>query len=485
MNDAFRKLLIGSGYSFLALVVIKFTDLGGSIIKARLLEPKNLGMFAIVKYLLELLGIFTILGIPTAMVKFIAEEKDNTKITKIISSAFITMLIPTITICSIIYCTSQKIAINIYNEPSLTILIRISIITLFGVSLFSFGSSFLQGLQEIKKLASTRIVTSILGIPIVIILIYYAGLKGAIVSMTVSSFIGTGILWWMIRRVWSPVKWDLMLTLDLNFVKKLLNLSFPTFLSGVVMIPILWIVTTRLSLLHGFTQVGMFNVAYVLVQLILFIPTAIGIPLVPKVSEINKTKKVELSKFLFLSLYLTGVVALFLAISFSLFSKFILHILYGTKYLPAWRVLIFLSIAIFLASITYIIGYYLLGVGKMWIGMGFNLIWSICVVIGVYVFLPQYKAEGIGRAYFLAYGIMNVGMLIFIKNKEKIKIKPIVGLVVRGITWGVVSYLVVKFLKGREFLLGSLTILIMFGVGEYFCFPFKERLKKIIMKRIK
>ena len=87
------------------------------------------------------------------------------------------MLIPTLIICVITFLGSDSIARNIYHEPSLGLLIRISAITLFAMALLMFGTSILQGLQEIKKMSIARILNSILGLPVIILLVYYNGLK--------------------------------------------------------------------------------------------------------------------------------------------------------------------------------------------------------------------------------------------------------------------------------------------------------------------
>ena len=481
MKDTGRKLLIGSGFSLLALVAVKVADVVSSIVVARLLGPENLGMFAIIKYLLEFLCIFTVLGIPTAMVKFLAEsdvraqEHKSTR-AQVVSTSFVSMLIPTFLVSVIIFILSDRIAQNIYHEPRLGFLIKVSVITLFAMSLFMFGSSILQGIQEIKKLSLTRIINSIISLPIVIILVYYGGLKGAVVSKAIIAVIGVGIVGWILFHESQLTTHNSQLTThNSQFTKRLLNLSCPIFLSGLVMTPALWIITTRLSVTQGFAQVGLFNVAYALMQIILFIPIAVGIPLVPKVSELNSCNKEELRSTLLTSLYIVGLISLIIAMLFSVFSKNIILLLYGPEYLPAWEIVILLSASAFLMSLGSIVGYYLIGVSKMWIGVLFNLIWFTCVIGSSIPLVELYGAKGIGIAYIGSYIILTGVIFWFIKKMLSISLVSLISLVISGLLFIGLSYLGVKYFYDKAFLPGAILLLVLFLVIEYSLCPVKSQ----------
>ena len=480
-NIVIHQLIVGSGYSLFALVAVKGIDVVSSMIVARLLGPRNLGMFAIIKYLLELLCLFTALGIPTAMVKFLAESDAKSQVTssksQIVSTSLVSMLIPTFLTCGIVFWISDFIAQNIYHEPSLGLLIRISVGTLFAMTLLMFGTSILQGLQEIKKISMARILNSILGLPVVILLVYYSGLKGAVISRAMVALIGIIVIGWILIRGSRFTAHDSRFTIhDSRFTKRLLNLAFPTFISGLVMVPALWIMTTRLSITKGFTQVGFFNVAYVLMQIILFIPMAVGIPLVPKVSELNIVNRKKLSSIIFASLYIVGLLSLIIAMVFSIFSKHILLFLYGAEYFEAWSISILLSASAFLISIGSIVGYYLLGIGKMWIGFIFNLIWFVCVISSSIPLISLYGAKGLGIAYLGSYTIATLIMLLFIKKTLNLKLTPLIWLVISGLVFTGISYLIVNYLHGSKFLLSSGLFLITFLVLQYYTCPVRGRL---------
>ncbi len=488
MEKNIRQLAIGSGFSLLALVAVKVADIVSSIIVARLLGPENLGMFAIIKYLLDLLCIFTVIGIPTAMVKFLAESDNQSTVNRhksqVTSTSFISMLIPTFLVCIITFMISDRIAQNIYHEPRLGFLIKVSVITLFGMSLFAFGSSILQGMQEIKKLSLTRIINSIVGLPVIIILVYHCGLKGAVASKAVIAIIGIGILGWFLFHDSrftihdSPLKQSG--TIDRTFIKRLLSLAFPTFLSGLVMTPVLWIITTRLSVTHGFTQVGLFNSAYALFLVILFIPMAVGIPLIPKISELNTSNKEELRSIMFTSLYITGILSLIIALVFSLFSKNILLLLYGAKYLDAWEILILLSASAFLASLGHIVGYYLIGVGKMWIGVLFNLIWFSCIIISSIPLSELYGAKGLGIAYLGSYIVLTGVIFCFTKKVFHFSLTFLMGLTISGLIFIGLSYLGVNYLYSQALFFSSVLLLVSFLVVQYFLCPVKREIVSVL-----
>ncbi|MDD2890372.1 MAG: oligosaccharide flippase family protein [bacterium] len=487
-NEVKQKLLIGSSYSLLALVTVKCIEVVTSIIVARLLGPQKLGMFSIIRYLLDLLCIFTVIGIPSAMVKFIAELPEKPSNYSLISTAFIITLIPTLIICAITNLASGFIANNIYHEPLLENLIKISLITLFAMSLLAFGESILQGLQAIKNLALIRIIYSLLALPITILLVFYGNLKGAIISRAVVMSLSIIIVFFALSRIHIRQSWQLELKyhslIDSSFIKKLLNLALPIFLSGVLMVPALWIVTTRLSIDKGFVQVGLFNVAYALMQVILFVSVAVGTPFLPYISKINVEAPKELSSIIGNILYIVGIVTLFIALFFALFSHKILLLLYGTKYLDAWQILIFLSISAFLASLGYIIGYYLLAVNKMWIGMGFNLLWFV-TLIGISIPLVKfYGIIGLGFSYIGSYTILIIAMLIFIKKELMLKLTPLVLLLFSGLLFFAISYHLVSHFYGKVFIIGAILLLFAFMLVEYFLCPIRKNIFALLKNAI-
>ncbi len=487
VNKNIHQLIIGSGYSLFALVAVKGVDVVSSMIVARLLGPRNLGMFAIIKYLLELLCLFTALGIPTAMVKFLAESdagaqaiSNKLQITssksQVVSTSLVSMLIPTFLTCGIVFWISDLIAQNIYHELSLGLLIRISVGTLFAMTLLMFGTSVLQGLQEIKKISIARILNSVLGLPVVIFLVYYSGLKGAVISRAMVALIGIIVIGWIFIHGSRFTIDGSLFTIDRSFLKRLLNLAFPTFISGLVMVPALWIMTTRLSITKGFAQVGFFNVAYALMQIILFIPIAVGIPFVPKISQLNTGEPEAISSIMFTSIYSVGIITLSISMVFAIFSKNILLLLYGAEYLDAWSILIPLATASFLASLGYIIGYYLIGIGKMWIGVAFNLIWFVILIGSSIPLISLYSAKGLGIAYLGSYTIATLIMLLFIKKTLNLKLTPLIWLVISGLVFTSISYLIVNYLHGSKFLLSSGLFLITFLMFQYYTCPVKGRL---------
>ena len=160
---------------------------------------------------------------------------------------------------------------------------------------------------------------------------------------------------------------------------------------------------------------------------------------------------------------------------FSVFSKNILSLLYGAKYLDAWKSLILLSASAFLASLGYIVGYYLIGVGKMWIGVLFNLIWFSCVIGSSIPLVELYGATGIGIAYIGSYIILTGVIFWFIKKMLSISLVSLISLVISGLLFIGLSYLGVKYFYDKAFLPGAILLLVLFLVIEYSLCPVKSQ----------
>ncbi|MEO0091181.1 MAG: oligosaccharide flippase family protein [candidate division WOR-3 bacterium] len=430
-----KALIVGSGYSYLSLLVNKFIGVFTSIFLARSLGPSNLGMISIINYLLLLMLFFTGFGIPTAIVKLIPEielKNGSHETNKFVFSGFAINFIIMVVLSVIYLAISVPVAISIYHEPKLISLIQLSVIALLFFSFNQYGNAIIQGFAEFRKLSLLSMFTSVFGFAVLIPSTKLWGIKGPVIAQAVNSIVTFLLLVLILKKTRKDLNLfslsqllkpkSFLKDIRMNFhLRRLLPTAFPIFLSGLVMTPVLTILTAILSRLQGFSDVGFFNIAYSLTQFILFVPTAVGTAFIPLASKLAVENQVKLNNFLIKTIFGVDLIVITIAFFISFFSKEIIYLFYGKSFSPVQSILILLSIASFLSSFGYIFGYYLISTNRLWFATILNLIWFIAITGPASSLIKHFQLNGLGLSYIIAYIVLGIVSIIFIGQKIRIK----------------------------------------------------------------
>ncbi len=441
-----KTLIIGSSYSYLSLLVNKSVGVLTSIFLARTLGPANLGIIAIINYLLLLMLFFTGLGIPTAVVKLIPEielRSGESETDKFIIFGFLCNFIIIIVLSTIYLTISVPLATLIYREPKLIRLIQLSAIALLFFSFNQYGNAVIQGLAEFRRLSFLTIFTSIFGFVILIPSTKILGIKGPVIAQAINSIITFVVLVLILKKTRKAFNLCYLqnclsikeIVKDKNkrlYLQRLLKIAFPIFLSGLVMTPVLTILTTILSRLQGFQDVGFFNIAYSLTQFILFVPTAVGTAFIPLASKLAVENLQKLNNFFIKTIYGVDLIVISLAFFISFFSKEIIYLFYGKDFYPVQSILILLSIASFISSFGYVFGYYLVANNQLWFATVLNLIWFIAIIAPAATFVKYFHLNGIGLSYIIAYIILGIVSIVFVIKKIGIKTNYLIAHLIFG-----------------------------------------------------
>lgn len=135
------------------------------------------------------------LGIGQGTIKYLAEYKeDQTACQKILSTAFSVTLLGSTLLGGIILLFHEALSVYLFK----TALYQDVLIVLgLTIVVYSFGQLLmhtLNGFQEIKSLIRARILASIIGLMVTILLVVIAGVKGALLALIVSQLIAFGVL---------------------------------------------------------------------------------------------------------------------------------------------------------------------------------------------------------------------------------------------------------------------------------------------------
>ncbi|MEO0108621.1 MAG: oligosaccharide flippase family protein [candidate division WOR-3 bacterium] len=432
-------LVQGTAYSLVSLVVVRLISVVGSILVARILGREHLGMLAIVTNTSSIALLLATFGIPTALTKLAAEAAKETvqppsdsakgrelaqvpgqassstqvshSLGGITGTGFMLSLGLSLFVAILLFFLAPWGARVGYREMALARLFQIAAISLpisaVGVT---FGQALLQALRQVKWISLVNMIQGTLGLPITVGLCLMLGVKGAVAAQIPIALLGAilVVIGLVRTQALSPRPF-----FDRDYVPVLMHIALPAFLSGLVMIPALWLVTSHLSVARGFGEVGLFNICYGLFGLVQFLPAAVGMPLVPIIARSQATEPERVRHLVQTALELTILVTFAISAATCLFARPLIQLLYGSQFVAAWRPMILMSAAVFLTSISYTIGHYFAGTGRMWVGMGFNLLWFVSLVPIAFVLTQRSGAQGLALAFVIAYALMTMGILVY------------------------------------------------------------------------
>ena len=481
LTAGFRTVVAGTTYSLVSMVTIRVLGVATSIVVARLLGKANLGMLSIVNYITGLASLFVTLGVPVALTRYVARYavEDRTRLRSVVGTALVTMLVPLFVLCVGLVLSADLIATGIYHRLELAPLIRLGagVLLLGALGTAGFGQALLQGLQEIKRISIINIIVGVVSLPVLIAATKFGRLPGQLFGQVVMAGLGLILVMNALRQAHPGFG---TLRFDRSFWPVLMYLAVPAFLSGLVMTPAQLLTTSRLFLAKGPADVGLFNISYGLFMLVLFIPNAVAMPLVPMIAESWPANPERLRQLTRTALELVAFVSLLLAAGVGIFARPLIHLLYGPTFLDATPAMILMSGAVFFTTIGTIIGCYFAGTGKMWTGMAFNLGWFVVLLGAAFGFIVPWGAAGLAAAFWLAYGLMTLGMVIYARAAVGVPVRYLVVLCLSSSAVTAISLGLLRRLPALPFAGAGIALFALVALLAYWLLPSKNELRDII-----
>ena len=379
--DKFFKL-------FLSLVV--------GIWVARLLGPETYGELNYVLAIMMIITTISNLGMDSFLIKEILSNEAEKN--RILGTAFFMRLISIPIVFLFVLCYFFYLDLNAqyyYIFALLSLGLLISPLELIDIDF----QSQLQSKQTIIAKNSA----SIIGVLIKIyFLLNNKSLLWFVAATSFETFLSYAFLLYRYQTLHSIFNWEV----NYPLVKKILSIGWPFIISNLAVILYMRVDQIMIGNMVGEKELGIFSSAIRITENFLFIPTAIASSFFPTL--VNAKKNSTQTKYLYLiQAYLiwTTRLAVIIALSTSMLSKFIIQTLFGIEYLDAYKVLIihvWSLVPIFLgvASSQYLVIENLqnFNLYKTTIGLISNVLLNI-------ILIPLYGALGAAIATLISYGI--------------------------------------------------------------------------------
>ncbi len=412
-----KKVVSNVFYSFWDTLVLSVTGLIFWILMGKLLVPEEYGILRTVISLYSILFIIPIFGSSEVATKFISEyvASDKSKIKPLVTFLMKTSFLMCFVASLLLFIFSEKIAILFYESSEMVFPLRLLSILLFIGGLTTISKAIIRGFQEFRLMFIIDIISSAFKIGVTLIL-FFIGVKSSagVIGWISHFFICLVICIIFLRKFIS----NNSRTID---KRQIIKYSLASLITIISINLISQIGPILLGLISNMYYVGIYGVAVVLGQVIMFIPVVIINATFPTFSSLWAKKNVKRFELMVeytvkYILILTTPAMIFLIV----FSSDIIQLMYKSQYLEAKSVFIpyflaYLIISIYgvFFSVMYVIGQTLLRTKIAVFGAVMNAIFS-------YIFILKYNIIGAAIAYLITVIFLFIVSIFYLKRKIKI-----------------------------------------------------------------
>ena len=399
-----KKLIKQTTILTISNVLVRFTGMLFFVLLARYSSVSDYGLF---RYLITIASLYAILfsGIPTAMTKFIGENKsDNKGVIDYIDNSLILMFITFfILVIIIVLFNSNKIYL---------------ILLLFAVLIDTLYLGFISGLLNYVKLFGFKLIENM--IQLVILLISYFLYKEVNFTFAVIFFSFSGLISLFIFECFK-FEFKLRFKYDKDKIKRIIKYTIPVALGAIGWQIMFGINTIFIQKFYNATQVGYYSVGITLVQIFTFLPAAICTIMLPKVASTQQKEKIY--GYTKLAVIASLVISFAILILLLVFKSWLLNMIFTSKYLPALVILLPLSLGQICISLHQIYASVWQGLGRPGVPSITISIAAVLNIVGSYFLTKSYGIVGAAISNAITSFIALMIISIWFHSKWKILLK--------------------------------------------------------------
>lgn len=399
------RLTVDSVWAALALGLPQLAQLAASIPVARVLGAEHFGALSIIQGTVLMVTVFggPTLGLTAA--KFVAEhrgpspERAGEYATMAITIAWIASGVLALAVLLL----APWLCRDVLKAPQLTGAMRLAAPAVLFTGVGGALSGIFAGLRSFRPLAWLSAMRGALTLALLLVGSRLAGLYGAVVAVDFAVAAWVISTQWTLRSIARRAAIPIPVPASRDTLGSLLSFSLPALLGGVASMGANWLAMAIIARgPDGLHEAGVFSAANQWRMAVLFVPTAIGQPLVPLLAEAFGGREAERFRtVLRLAFRLTALAAVLPGLVLVLAAPLVMRA-YGTAFAPSAPVMQLLVVAAVVASLVGVIGAAMSSAGRMWAGYLLNLIWAL-VFLGMTALLAARGALGLAVACLVSY----------------------------------------------------------------------------------
>ncbi len=403
-------------------------NIAGYVIHAslgRILGPEDYGRFGIIVTLTTMLIVLIGNGVPTAMSKYLAEifESHPDRVRSIKKTAIklqIFIILPT---TLVFYLLSPFIAETLLQDASLTSLFQLSAFIIPAFAAASFYFYFYTGLHYFRLQAVLKTLRALARIIFIIGFGYLYGVVGA-----VAGYIAAPLTVFLIASLYDLFRVNPTLPVkESGYIfpaKQLLNYAWPftLFLLCYELILTVDLYFVK-ALLHDDFLTGLYNAAITAGRIPYFLFYALTIILLPAIakSKTNATDA-ETKSLVTQSLRLMVIILIPMLTLLYAYGTEVLQFFYGSRYLGALAAYQIFLIGSGFLTVFYVFAFALAGAGRLALPLIATVFGVIMTSVLNFTLIPTYGIAGASMAVTLTSLVLMVYILIALVKEFAIKL---------------------------------------------------------------
>lgn len=391
-----------------------FAAVSGIII-ARFLDPSGYGKYRTVTYLVGFCAAVAGFELRDAMRRFIPTVKQSNpeKVAAVVLGGCGIVASLSLLVAAGFYFGAPFVAAALYKDPSLAALLRWSGILVATSAASALMEAALTGFELYKAATARSLLAQSIGIPLQLALAWHFGVTGALWGFAILTggravILGTAAAGACGFHSLAHVAFGDMLQMAAG----LLRFSLPLLITALLIPFANWWLSARLAAMGGMVQVGLFAVAYGLIQLLTTIMLAAGVPLIPLVAEASATStRQDLNRIVCRG---TLAIALLLVVPGFILganARTVILLLYGHRFSAAAPILFLFALASVPVGIVEGLGRSLVGMGQVPLAVAGHVVWLGTIVTTFEVYGWRHGAAGCAQS-FLAAELLQAVFLI-------------------------------------------------------------------------
>ena len=435
MNSV-RTLAKNTTVLLVANIISYLLGLFTTLYTARYLGIEGFGVLSLALSLTGIFGVFTDLGLSTLTTREVSRDKSlanryigNTTLIKIIYS-FLTFGLISLVVYIIGY--PQEVKTVIY-------LITLSVILAAFTGIFN---SIFQAFQKMEYMSLNIILNAILMITGILIVIHF-GL--GIIALSSVYLISSAIVLVVTLITYSWKFFIPKIGIDLKFWKPTIKEASFFGVTNILVVIYFYIDSLMLSLMVGYSAVGIYNASYKLIFVLLVLPGIFVTSIFPIMSQHFESSKNLLKIEYEKSVKYLFAIAVFLFIYGFIFSDKIILIIYGIAYIPSIAALQTLIFVIPIIFITNLFGNLLGAINRQRILIiitGISALFNVALNL---ILIPRFSYIGASAATVVTEGLVFILMISYIsKHFLRISINENIS---KTIIPGILTFVLIYYLK--------------------------------------
>ena len=447
MNGPRHGLIRGSMMIAASSVISGSLSLVISVVLTRTFGVEKFGFYSITASLQSVAIIFSGFGLGPALAKYISEYavRDARHAIRFARTGLRLVFIFSGTTALVYWALSGPLGNGLYGEPGVTVLIPFSALVVVSSALLQLLQGIVQGKHQLGLLSMMQISVPLVTLCIILAFVKHSDIQIAFIAMFVAQMAVTLMAMVRMSRLGFSLGFKVEPDDDVRCGRLLLAFAVPAVASGAMVSPVLWLGNTLLAVEAGFLAVGQFAVAIVFYQVLAILPNSLVIPLIPRISEMSVKSRGSLEQIVSQSIRVVGILPFPLFFALALFSELAVNILYGREFSDANTSVYLMVCACYFMTMSAPIGAAFNGLGRMWVGLGLNIIWAALVVSIAIIAIPSLGPGGLGLAYASAYVVHLANSVLIARHALGLRIRGVFSLAAFAIAMFAIGFLALGF----------------------------------------